>query len=172
MIIGIDPGITGAIAIIDSDGNLERVEDLPVMAKGKGKSKSKNQINAAGLAALINDMRKDGFGKRTVTVYLERVSSMPGQGMASTFSLGDTFGCIRGVCAALNIPVELISPQSWKKHYGIKKDKEIARAKAIELYPEAPLHRKKDQNRAEAILIARYGLEVNRRDQKTDSRDL
>ena len=152
IVIGIDPGITGAIAAIDSHGHSE-VFDIPVMANGKGKSKVKNHVNAAGLAKLLS-----GYGADIV--YLERISSMPGQGVASMFSMGDTFGCIRGVCAAIGLPVEIITPQSWKKHYRLGSDKEIVRAKAIELYPEAPLSRKKDHNRAEAILIARYGATI------------
>lgn len=149
--IGIDPGITGAIAVINESHVF--VVDIPVMANGKGKSKVKNQANAAALTDYLEGFRYCGYA-----VYLERVSSMPGQGVASMFSMGDTFGCIRGVCSALDFPVHVITPQEWKKHYKLGRDKEIVRAKAIELYPDAPLSRKKDHNRAEALLIARYGL--------------
>lgn len=151
MIIGIDPGITGAIAFIHT--NWSKVEDIPVMANGKGKTKVKNKVNGSALAEMLTN-----YDLKTATVYLERVSSMPGQGVASMFSMGDTFGCIRGVCAALGLPIEIITPQSWKKHYGLGSDKEVVRAKAIELFPKAPLSRKKDHNRAEALLIAMYGF--------------
>lgn len=154
MIIGIDPGLSGAIAAIH-EGILLGVKDIPVMANGKGKSKVKNQVNAAELKRILNDF----IGLGTV-VYLERISSMPGQGVASMFSMGDTFGCIRGVCAALDMQVEIITPRKWKKYYNLGSDKEVVRAKAIELYPIAPLSRKKDHNRAEAILIAKYGNDV------------
>lgn len=153
MIIGIDPGLTGAIAFND------QVFDLPVMAKGKGASRVKGQINTSALYALIEDHTNDGFSRLKSKVYLERVSSMPGQGVAGVFSLGDTYGCIRGVCSGMGIPIEIITPQSWKKHFKLGKDKEIVRAKAIELFPYAPLARKKDHNRAEALLIAKYGHE-------------
>jgi len=148
--IGIDPGITGAIAFINGNGYL--VEDLPVMANGKGTAKIKNCINPAALAELIK-LNSD-VGEQ---IYLERVSSMPGQGVASMFSMGDTFGSIRAVCAVLNRSLVIITPQEWKKYYKLGKDKELARAKAIQLFPDAPLSRKKDHNRAEALLIANYG---------------
>ena len=158
MTVGIDPGISGAIAIINGTGTLLCVEDMPIMAKGKGGSRVKSQVNAAGLAELLGR-----YAPWRPVVYCERVSSMPDQGVASVFSLGDTFGCIRGVIGALGLASEIITPQSWKKYYGVGSDKEVARAKAIEMYPLAPIHKKKDHNRAEAILIARYGLDNSQR---------
>ena len=157
LIIGIDPGITGAIAALDHNGLLS-IDDIPTMACGKGAGKRKHQVNAAGLAALLRD-RVNGRADEVLAV-LERVANMPGQGVVGVFSLGDTFGCIRGVVAARGLPLELVTPQTWKKRFGLNSDKEQARAKAIELYPNAPLDRKKDHGRAESILIARYGLEV------------
>lgn len=154
MIIGIDPGITGAVAAIYPDDSHYYVEDIPTMANGKGSAKVKNKVDAAGLVAVINKIRQG----RQAVVYIERTSSMPGQGVSSMFSMGDTFGCIRGVCAALSLPVHIITPQSWKKYHGVTSDKEQVRAKAIELFPDAPLSRKKDHNRAEALLIAAFGL--------------
>lgn len=154
LIIGNDPGITGAMAALDH-GGLRSVDDLPVMACGKGTGKRKQQLNPAALSALLLE-RANGLEK--VLVVLERVASMPGQGVAGVFSLGDTFGCIRGVVAARGLPLEFVTPQAWKKHFRLTADKEQARAKAIELYPDAPLSRVKDHGRAEAILIARHGL--------------
>lgn len=153
IVVGIDPGLSGAMAAVTQDG-LMAVTDLPVIAKGKGAGKVKNEINPAGLVAMLREwvtFRDD------VLVVVERVSSMPGQGVASMMSLGDTVGCIRGVVAARGMPIEWVTPQRWKKHFGLPADKEYARARAIQLYPEAPLTRKKDHGRAEAILIARYG---------------
>ena len=147
MIVGIDPGLTGAIAFLDGESYF--VEDMPVMARGKGAGKVKNQVNPSELYTLLA-MR----GVKLACV--ERVSSMPGQGVAGVFSLGDTFGCIRGVIAAIGIPLELVTPQKWKKYYNIGSDKEIVRARAIERFPKAELSRKKDHNRSEALLIARY----------------
>lgn len=154
--IGIDPGISGAIARISQSGAYE-VKDLPTMANGKGKSKIKKMINPSALRDILEIYHTSA----AEVVYIERISSMPGQGVASMFSMGDTFGCIRGVCAAMGFRVEIITPQSWKKFYRLGKDKEVVRAKAIQLFPSAPLSRKKDHNRAEALLIANYGKELN-----------
>jgi len=155
MIIGIDPGVTGAIAFIREDGGYH-VEDMPVMARGK--SSTRKQINPTALYDIIGNNLY--LGESRTECYLERVTSMPGQGVASMFSMGDSFGCIRGVLAPFTYPLHVITPQSWKKHYKLGKDKEICRAKAIELFPLAELHRKKDHNRAEALLIAKYGVET------------
>lgn len=155
--IAIDPGITGAIARINQNGAYE-VHDLPLMAKGKGSAKVKTQINPSALRDILQD-----YYTESEIVYLERVSSMPGQGVATMFSMGDTFGCIRGVCAAMGFKVEIITPQSWKKYYKLSSDKEVCRAKAIELFPVAPLGRKKDHNRAEALLIANYGVQMRKK---------
>ena len=159
LVIGIDPGLSGALSMIGRDGLLA-VADIPVMAKGKGAGKVKNEVNAAALNHLLREWANGSADD--VMVVLERVASMPGQGVASMLSLGDTVGCIRGVVAARGYPVQWVTPQSWKKHYGLPADKELARARAIELYPEADLARKRDHGRAEAILIARYGWECLR----------
>jgi crossover junction endodeoxyribonuclease RuvC len=155
LVIGIDPGISGALALHSTDG-LMAVTDIPTVAKGKGAGRVKNEVNPAALVSLL---REWATYRDEVLVVVERVSSMPGQGVASMMSLGDTVGCIRGVIAARGYAIEWVTPQRWKKHFGLPADKEFARAKAIQLYPEAKLDRKKDHNRAEAILIARYGWE-------------
>ena len=147
MIVGIDPGLTGAVAFLDGESYF--VEDMPVMAHGKGHSRVKNQVNPVELAAMLNQSIE--------LVVIERVNSMPGQGSASIFSLGDTYGCIRGVVGALGLPMEAVNPREWKKYYNINSDKEIARARAIERYPKVDLSKKKHHNKAEALLIARYG---------------
>jgi len=151
MIVGIDPGLTGAVGVLDPDGNYVDVIDIPVMATG-AKSRIKNQINAAGLSRILEQ-------QEIHVVVLELVNAMPSQGVASMFSLGDSFGTIRGVCGALKLPVELVRPASWKKHFNLGKDKDLARSLAIRLFPNAPLDRKKDHGRAEALLLARYTFE-------------
>lgn len=151
--VGIDPGLTGAIAILDGHGDLVALDDLPVIANGKGSARVTRQLDPAGLAKLLPPYTSG------ITVALERVAARPGQGVSSVFSLGDSFGCIRGVLAALDMPVEIVTPATWKKHYQLGSDKEQARAKAIQLYPHADLHRVKDHNKAEAALIARWLLD-------------
>lgn len=144
---GIDPGISGAIAIVD-DGVIQDVFDMPVMAASKGRS----QVNAYALAALLAKYK-------LVNVRIERVSSMPGQGVASMFSFGKSAGIIEGVCAGLFIPIEFVTPQSWKRKVGlIGKDKDFSRTLAIQRYPSIAnkLARKKDCGRADAIHIAMH----------------
>lgn len=143
--IGIDPGLYGAVAWLTPKGPY--VEDLPTVLKGGGFVK--REIDAAGLIQMI---RLEG----EYQAMLERVNAMPGQGVSSMFSMGDTFGVIRCALAAANIPTEYITPQSWKRHFHLDNDKEAARALAIRLYPTVDLHLKKHIDRAEALLIATY----------------
>ena len=164
-VIGIDVGLSGACAMLGTNGmglppHLLDVADLPVMAKGSGSGKVKNEINPAALNELLKEW-VHGFSD-DVLVVVESVSAMPGQGVAGVFSLGDSRGAIRGVLAARGYPVAFVSPGKWKRHFGLTADKELARARAIQLYPQAELARKKDADRAEAILVARYGWEVLR----------
>lgn len=148
MKIGIDPGITGAVAILADDLSLVDLFDMPIMALSKGK----NQVNASGLATILK------VDSQPSTAYLEAVSAMPGQGVSSMFSFGTSYGIVQGVLAALSIPVVLVRPQVWKTRAGLKgKDKDMARTLAIRLYPTADLSRRKDIGRADALLIARYG---------------
>lgn len=158
LILGIDPGLTGAIAALDHNGALIDATDLPTILIGKGGGSVKRQISAAGLAEHLRWVT--GRIMDDTLVIIERVAAMPKQGASSTFSLGDTSGCIRGVVATLGLPISYVTPAQWKKHFGLGTDKEEARARATLLYPAAELTRKKDHNRAEAILLARYGLET------------
>jgi crossover junction endodeoxyribonuclease RuvC len=144
--IGIDPGLSGAIAMIDHLGY--RVWDIPIMLKGSGSVK--NEINPAGM---LDIMRYADFAS---VAALERVNAMPGQGVSSVFSLGDSFGCCRAVLACAYVPTFFVTPSMWKKHYGLTSDKEQARALAIKMFPKAELHLKKHIDRAEALLIAAY----------------
>ena len=149
MKIGIDCGLSGAIAILNDDLRLADVYDMPVMA-GTGK---RQQVNGAELARIIKSYLLVEF-----VAYVERVSAMPKQGVSSMFSFGTSYGIVLGVLAALQIPVVLVTPQSWKKEAGIVgKHKDFARTLAQQLYPQAELGRKMDIGRAESLLIARYG---------------
>lgn len=159
MVIGIDPGLSGGIAMLKESG-LVATAEMPIAMKGAGTGKVKNEVNGAALNILLREWVAGQSDE--VIVVVEQVSSMPEQGVASVMSLGDSRGCIRGVIAARGYPMHWVTPQRWKKHFGLQADKELARAKAIQLYPEAPLSRKRDHNVAEAILIARFGWEVLR----------
>lgn len=150
MIIGIDPGNTGAIAIMDADGRLHEVHDMPLMANGK-----KQQLNASEIRKII-----DIYDPIGTEVVIEKVSAMPGQGTASMFNFGMGFGVLQGVSMGLGFATHLVTPQAWKKHFTlIGKDKDNARTLAQQLYPDASLGRKKDIGRADAILIARFHKE-------------
>ena len=154
LIIGIDPGITGAICFFE-DGEVKDVIEMPNMADGK---KNKRQINGSQIFNEISVRIKD-IPKKEVLVVMEQVSAMPGQGVTSMFNFGQSFGVIKGVCAALKLPIYFVRPMKWKKHFNlIKTNKDASRTKAIEIYPSISnkLSRKKDSNKADAILIARY----------------
>jgi len=152
IIIGIDPGISGAISIIENKKILE-VYDTPTMIDGK---KNKRQINSAQVTNIIKERLNT---EKEVIAIVEQVNAMPGQGVTSMFNFGQSFGVIKGICAALSVPIYFVRPTKWKKHFNlIKTNKDASRTKVIEAYPEisSKLHRKKDSNRADAILIALY----------------
>tara|TARA_X000001036_G_C20625512_1_gene784939 strand:+ start:718 stop:1212 length:495 start_codon:yes stop_codon:yes gene_type:complete len=155
-IIGIDPGLSGAIAILE-DSKIKNLFDMPVMSEGK---KNKRQLNSAQLVKLINDnISKD----EEVNVVVEQVNAMPGQGVTSMFNFGQTFGAIKGICAAMGLPIYFVRPSKWKKHFElINSSKDASRTKAIEMYPSISdsLSRKKDVNKSDAILIARFFCET------------
>ena len=151
-VIGIDPGLSGAIAILE-DNKVLQIFDMPVMAEGK---KNKRQLNSA---QLVNIIKENNQGSEEKAVVVEQVNAMPGQGVTSMFNFGQTFGAIKGICAALNLPIFFVRPTKWKKHFElINSSKDSSRTKAIEMYPSLSnqLSKKKDVNKSDAILIARY----------------
>ena len=152
IIIGIDPGVSGAISILENKKVIE-VFDMPTMIDGK---KNKRQINGSEVTNIIKKRLNDG---KEVIVVVEQVNAMPGQGVTSMFNFGQSFGVIKGICAALKLPIYYVRPVKWKKHFNlIKTNKDASRTKVIEVYPNisGKLSRKKDSNKADAILIARY----------------
>tara|TARA_B100000674_G_scaffold77408_1_gene53868 strand:+ start:517 stop:1014 length:498 start_codon:yes stop_codon:yes gene_type:complete len=153
IIFGIDPGLSGAIAILHKKKVLNLYE-MPVMSEGK---KNKKQLNSAQLVNIINEhLRVDN---EEVAVVVEQVNAMPGQGVTSMFNFGQTFGAIKGVCAALQLPIYLVRPSKWKKHFElINSSKDASRTMVIQMYPNLSkdLAKKKDVNKSDAVLIARY----------------
>ncbi len=155
-IIGIDPGLSGAIAILENNKVLN-LFDIPVMSEGK---KNKRQLNSALLVSLLKENIKND---EEVAVVVEQVNAMPGQGVTSMFNFGQTFGAIKGICAALDLPIFFVRPSKWKKHFElINSSKDSSRTKAIEMYPKLSnqLSKKKDVNKSDAILIARFFSET------------
>ncbi len=151
-IIGIDPGLSGGIAVLD-DLKIYDIFDMPIMSEGK---KNKNQLN---IAQLFNIKNKHILENEDTFVIVEQVSAMPGQGVTSMFNFGQSFGSIKGFCASLGLPIFYVRPAKWKKHFElINSSKDASRTKVIEMYPSisSRLTKKKDVNKADAILIARY----------------
>lgn len=156
IVIGVDPGLEGALAKVGSDGLID-MQDMPIMPRSAGGT-VKNQVNAAALFQLLRGWT-EGHSKNEFMCFWERVNAMPKQGSASTFSLGHTAGIIEGVFCSFGLSHEMITPATWKKYFKLSSDKDAARALAQRYYPQASLARKKDHNRAEALLIARFGWE-------------
>ena len=153
MIIGIDPGITGAIVLIQSDGTF--VDAIPTPSIKTGKA---SRVNAAAIHGFI-----DQYQPMIKHCYIEQVGAMTGQGVSSTFSFGHSAGVVEGLIAGMGIPYSKITPQAWKKAYNlIGKDKDAARSRAVELYPSLRLldQKGKGQAIADAIFIARHGAGV------------
>ncbi len=161
-IIGIDPGLSGAIAILENKKVL-KIFDMPVMSEGK---KNKRQLNSA---QLVNIVRENINNNEEIAVVVEQVNAMPGQGVTSMFNFGQTFGAIKGVCAALRLPIYFVRPSKWKKHFElINSSKDASRTKVIEMYPclSNQLSKKKDVNKSDAILIARFYSDTRLLDKK------
>ena len=154
LIIGIDPGISGAICFFE-DGQVKEIIEMPVMADGK---KNKRQINGP---QVYNEILKkiNKFQKKDIIVVIEQVSAMPGQGVTSMFNFGQSFGVLKGICSAMQLSMFFIRPTKWKKYFGlIKTEKDASRTKVIEIFPyiSSELSRKKDSNKADAVLIASF----------------
>ena len=154
LIIGIDPGISGAICFF-KNGEVKEILDIPNMADGK---KNKRQINGP---QIYNEISKRiiNIPKKEVVVVIEQVSAMPGQGVTSMFNFGQSFGVLKGICSAMQLSMHFVRPAKWKKYFNlIKTEKDASRTKVIEIFPyiSSQLSRKKDSNKADAILIASF----------------
>ena len=157
-IIGIDPGISGSICFFD-DGKIIDVIEMPTMTDGK---KNKRQVNGS---QIYNEILKKTIGlkKENIRVVIEQVSAMPGQGVTSMFNFGQSFGMLKGICSAMQLSMYFVRPAKWKKHYNlINSQKDASRTRAIEIFPyfSSQLSKKKDSNKADAILIASFYYET------------
>jgi crossover junction endodeoxyribonuclease RuvC len=148
VILGVDPGASGAIAFYRPDRPADiEVYDTPLID---------GQVDAAALGRLV---RAAGATEAMV----ERVGAMPKQGVSSTFKFGMAYGAVLAACGVLMLPLRQETPGRWKKHFRLDADKEKARALAIRTWPSSPdFSRKKDHGRAEAALIALFAAEVTR----------
>ena len=161
-IIGIDPGISGAISFFEN-GVVKEVIEMPTMVDGK---KNKKQVNGN---QVYNEFRNriQKIPREKIYVVVEQVSAMPGQGVTSMFNFGQSFGVIKGICSAMQLPIIFVRPAKWKKYFNlINTEKDASRTKVIEIFPyiSTKLSKKKDANKADAILIASFYYETYKTD--------
>ena len=162
LIIAIDPGISGSLCFFE-EGKIIDIVEMPNMAAGK---KNKRQVNGAQIYNEIS-LRIKNFQKENIKVVIEQVSAMPGQGVTSMFNFGQSFGVLKGICSAMQLPMYFVRPAKWKKYFNlINSEKDASRTRAIEIFPyfSAQLSRKKDSNKADAILIASFFYETYKRE--------
>jgi len=161
LIIGIDPGTSGSICFFE-DGKILEVIEMPVMTDGK---KNKKQVNGA---QIYNEFLKRINKKDDeIRVVIEQVSAMPGQGVTSMFNFGQSFGILKGICSAMQLPMFFVRPAKWKKYFNlINSQKDASRTRAIEIFPyfSTQLSKKKDSNKADAILIASFYYETHQKE--------
>ena len=161
LIIGIDPGISGSICFFE-DGKIVEVIEMPIMIEGK---KNKKQVNGA---QIYNEFLKRINEKDDqIRVVIEQVSAMPGQGVTSMFNFGQSYGILKGICSAMQLPMFFVRPAKWKKYFNlINSQKDASRTRAIEIFPyfSTQLSKKKDSNKADAILIASFYYETYKKD--------
>ena len=163
LIIGIDPGISGSICFLDN-GKILDVIEMPIMTDGK---KNKKQVNGSQVYNEITKRMKQ-FEKNQIRVVIEHVSAMPGQGVTSMFNFGQSFGILKGICTAMQLPMYFVRPAKWKKYFNLlNSEKDASRTRAIEIFPyfSSQLSRKKDSNKADAILIASFYHETYKIDE-------
>ena len=158
LIIGIDPGISGSICFLEN-GKIIDVVEMPTMAEGK---KNKRQVNGSQIYNEISQ-RINNIQNQDIRIIIEQVSAMPGQGVTSMFNFGQSFGILKGICSAMQLPMYFVRPAKWKKYFGlINSEKDATRTKAIEIFPyfSSQLSKKKDSNKADEILIANFYYET------------
>ena len=163
LIIGIDPGISGSICFFE-DGKIIDVVEMPTMIEGK---KNKKQVNGSQVYNEITKRIKQ-FEKNQIRIVIEHVSAMPGQGVTSMFNFGQSFGILKGICTAMQLPMYFVRPTKWKKYFNLlNSEKDASRTRAIEIFPyfSSQLSRKKDSNKADAILIASFYHETYKIDE-------
>ena len=158
LIIGIDPGISGSICFFEN-GKIIDVVEMPTMTEGK---KNKKQVNGS---QIYNEILKriNIDGKQDIRVIIEHVTAMPGQGVTSMFNFGQSFGILKGICSAMQLPMYFVRPAKWKKYFNLlNSEKGASRTRAIEIFPyfSTQLSKKKDSNKADAILIASFYYET------------
>jgi hypothetical protein len=158
MVIGCDPGVTGAISLLKS-GQLLECEDLPVTANGMVTGKVSRWLDVRALNAMLQDWSaRHDFAREAVSAVIERPIPMPSMPSTTTASSFDTFGAVRAVLGIRVGEVVAVAPKEWKVFFGLSPDKNASRAMALKLYPDAPVSRVMDHNRAESVLLAHWQM--------------
>lgn len=155
-IIGIDPGVSGAIGVLTESGAFVDVFDMPTVLANK--SSNRQMVNAYELANLLRARLVNA--PAGVVAITENVNAMPEQGVASVFAFGKSYGILLGVLAALGISTHIVTPQKWKAFYSLGREKGQSRELAQRMWPVAPLGLVKHHNRAEALMLSRYYVEA------------
>ena len=145
---GVDPGVSGALALVDTDGMSVSLHEMPTLTV-----KKKREVSPFLLSDIF-------ASEPNAPVVLDAVHAMPGQGVTSMFNFGKSYGCILGVVAGMSMRIQTVTPSKWKKDMSVPAGKDGARARAMELFPSASEYfaRKKDDGKAEASIIAMWGL--------------
>ena len=154
IVVGIDPGLSGAVAFYDTVEGAVEIVDMPTVELSRN-GKNKREVSAVLLSGILTKHKVDA-------AFLERVNAMAGQGVTSVFSFGRSSGIVEGILAAYDIPTTLVTPQAWQKAVGQRAGKDGSRERAMQLFPaQAELfQRKKDDGRSDAALIAYYGAKM------------
>ena len=163
IIFGIDPGVSGAICVLRKANQIE-VYEMPTMIDGK---KNKRQVNGAEVSNIfikeLQNLTSEDSWQSQVKVVVEHVTAMPGQGVTSMFNFGQSFGVLKGICSAMQLSMYFVRPAKWKKYFNlINSEKDASRTKAIQIFPyiSSQLSKKKDANKADAILLASFFFET------------
>ena len=155
-IIGIDPGVSGAVGVLTEGGRFVEVFDMPTVLANK--SSTRRMVSAYELANLLRTAMVNA--PTGVVAITENVNAMPDQGVASVFAFGKSYGILLGVLAALGISLHLVSPAKWKGFYSLGREKDQSRELAQRMWPTAPLGLKKHHGRAEALMLAQYYVDA------------
>jgi crossover junction endodeoxyribonuclease RuvC len=154
LVLGIDPGLNGALALYDAGTGALTLYDMPTLELQKSSGGKRRVVDAYALANIL-----DGLSRKKLVIFIEQSWPRPDEGPTGAFSFGMNYGVVYGACAANFFTVETVSPQRWKRAIGLTGDKDASRARASALLPQHSnlWLRKKDDGRAEASLIAIYG---------------
>lgn len=163
MFIGVDPGVSGALALLDTKHNTLKIIQFPTFNISTSSGKNRSHLDHTQLAYTLFDLIRVGREEnRPVRVVMEQVNAMPGQGVVSTFTFGKAYGTLIGLVAGAQLPLTLVRPTEWKKEMRLGQDKDESRRRASDIIPDCAKlwNLKGDHNKAEATLLALYAARL------------